>query len=41
MIQYYYDDDLECYLITRDNEILFTTNDINELYQVLDDVLKD
>ena len=39
MISYYYDDELEMFVITRDNEIIFTTEDVVELFQVLDDLL--
>ena len=39
MISYYYDEELEMFVITRDNEIIFTTEDVVELFQVLDDLL--
>jgi len=39
MISYYFDDELEMFVITRDNEIIFTTEDVVELFQVLDDLL--
>ncbi|WP_338981729.1 hypothetical protein [Fusobacterium polymorphum] len=39
MISYYYDDELEMFVITRDNEVVFTTEDEQELFQVLDDLL--
>lgn len=40
MISYYYDEELNLFIITRDNEIVFTTEDIVELFQVLDDMLR-
>lgn len=39
MISYYFDDELEVFVITRDNEVVFTTEDEQELFQVLDDLL--
>lgn len=39
MISYYYDEELEVFVITRDNEVIFTTEDEQELFQVLDDIL--
>lgn len=39
MISYYFDDELEVFVITRDNEVVFTTGDEQELFQVLDDLL--
>ena len=39
MISYYYDEKLEMFVITRDNEVVFTTEDEQELFQVLDDFL--
>ena len=39
MISYYFDEELEMFVIIRDNEIIFTTEDIAELFQVLDDLL--
>ena len=40
MINYYFDEELNMFVITRDNEIVFTTEDINEMFQVLDDLLR-
>lgn len=40
MISYYFDEKLNIFIITRDNEIVFTTEDIVELFQVLDDLLR-
>ena len=40
MISYYYDEELNIFVITRDNEIVFTTEDIIEMFQVLDDLLR-
>ena len=40
MISYYYDEELNTFIITRDNEIVFTTEDVDELFQVLDDLLR-
>lgn len=39
MISYYFDEELEVFVITRDNEVVFTTGDEQELFQVLDDLL--
>ena len=39
MISYYFDDELGMFVITRDNEVVFTTEDEQELFQVLDDLL--
>lgn len=39
MISYYFDEELKVFVITRDNEIIFTTEDVAELFQVLDDLL--
>ncbi len=39
MISYYFDEELNMFVITRDNEIVFTTEDIVEMFQVLDDLL--
>ena len=39
MISYYFDDELEVFVITRDNEVVLTTEDEQELFQVLDDLL--
>ena len=39
VISYYFDDELEMFVITRDNEVIFTTEDEQELFQVLDDIL--
>lgn len=40
MINYYFDEELNMFVITRDNEIVFTTEDIIEMFQVLDDLLR-
>lgn len=40
MISYYFDEELNMFVITRDNEIVFTTEDIVETFQVLDDLLR-
>lgn len=40
MINYYFDEELNMFVITRDNEIVFTTEDIDEMFQVLDDLLR-
>ena len=40
MISYYFDEELNMFVITRDNEIVFTTEDIVEMFQVLDDLLR-
>ncbi|EFE85839.1 hypothetical protein FUSPEROL_02197 [Fusobacterium periodonticum ATCC 33693] len=39
IISYYFDEELEVFVITRDNEVVFTTGDEQELFQVLDDLL--
>ena len=39
MISYYFDEELEVFVITRDNEVVFTTGDEQELFQVLDGLL--
>ena len=39
MLSYYFDEELEVFVITRDNEVVFTTGDEQELFQVLDDLL--
>ncbi len=39
VISYYFDEELEVFVITRDNKVIFTTEDEQELFQVLDDIL--
>ena len=39
MISYYYDDELELFIITRDHEVIFATEDELEWFQVIEDLL--
>ena len=40
MISYYFDEELNLFIITRDNEVVFATEDESEIFQVLDDMLR-
>jgi phosphate starvation-induced protein len=40
MISYYFDEELKLFIITRDNEVIFATEDELEFFQVLDDILE-
>jgi phosphate starvation-induced protein len=39
MIEYYYDEELKLFIITRDHKVIFATEDELEWFQVLDDLL--
>jgi phosphate starvation-induced protein len=39
MIEYYYDEELKLFIITRENKVVFATEDESEFFQVLDDIL--
>ena len=40
MISYYYDEDINLFIIERYHEVIFATEDEMEWYQVIDDLLK-
>jgi len=39
MIEYYYDEELKLFIITRENKVVFATEDESKFFQVLDDIL--
>ena len=40
MISYYFDEELNLFIIERNHEVIFATEDEMEWYQVIDDLLR-
>lgn len=40
MISYYFDEELNLFIIERDHKVIFATEDESEWYQVIDELLR-